>query len=103
MSRTLPFGFDLSERQELLAPAVEIGYSARYLGRPVLAAGGSADDLVATAHAGLVVRGTELIQLQSRGTFVEVQARDATTLAVVRAWTNVATAGVSNAPVGLTL
>src|SRR3954452_13176179 len=80
MTRTIPFGFDTTERAGTLAPVVSVDYSERYLGRPLLLSGGSADDGVATERAALIVRSaqTELIQLQSRGTTIELRALNST-------------------------
>jgi hypothetical protein len=103
MARTLPFGFQSQQQQPALRPALDVSWSDRYGGRPVLRDGGQADDGLVTNHAALAVVGTTLIQLKSRGSAVEVQRRNATTLAITSAWTNLATAVVGDVPVGLTL
>lgn len=102
--RTLPFGFAATERGGTLTPVAQVAWSQRYLGRPVLLAAGSANDLVATEHAALAVRtgASEVIQLQSRGSTVEMRALDSSTLAQVRAWASVASGAVAGTPVGLT-
>lgn len=104
MTRTLPFGFQLSQRTAVVRPSMEVAWSDRYGGRPVLRAAGEADDGQPTNHAALAVVGSTLVQLKSRGQAVEVQRRNATTLAVISGWTNLATAIVSTAdvPVGMT-
>ncbi len=102
MSRTLPFGFQATQRAAVVRPALEVAWSDRYGGRPVLRGDTTADDNLVTNHAALAVVGSTLVQLKSRGLAVEAQRRNATTLAVTSAWTNLATAISADVPVALT-
>ena len=83
-----------------MRPALEVAWSDRYGGRPVLRGDMDADDGLVTNHAALAVVGSTLVQLKSRGLAVEAQRRNATTLAVVSAWINLATAISADVPVG---
>lgn len=104
MSRSVPFGFEGTERAAALAPSVSLEWSARYLGRPILGASGSASDGLNTSAAALAVLGGTLYQLKSDGAAVRVQRRNATTLAVTAAWADLAAVlPVSDRAVGLTL
>lgn len=104
MSRSVPFGFEATERASSLAPAVSVDWSARYLGRKVLSASGSGDDGLATSASALAVLSGTLHQFKSEGAAVRYQKRNATTLAVTSAWVALA-AGlpVADRAVGLTL
>lgn len=104
MSRSLPFGFEATERGVALAPAVSLDWSTRYLGRPVLSGATSADDGLATSYAALAVASGTLYQFKSEGAAVRFQRRNATTLAVIAAWAGLASGmTVSDREVGLTL
>lgn len=104
MTRALPFAFDAAERAGHLAPAVELQWSDRYLGRAIFRASGSADDGLPAERVALVYRtqSSELVQLKSSGTSISVQRRNGATLAVTSAWALLATAGASGADVAIT-
>src|SRR5687768_8433007 len=104
MSRTLPLGFDATERAAALAPAVSLGWSARYLGRPVLSASTSADDGLGASFTSLAVLSSELLIFKRNGTAVQFGKRNATTLAVTAAFVSLQSGmAISEYPVGLTL